>query len=250
MKILSALCLAFLVSLPIACTGNDDGAKGTVLITGANRGLGLEYATQYAEKGFHVIGTARSPDEADELRALGAEVHALDVTSQTSVDALANALDGRPIEILINNAGYFNREDTTLETASAEIFLRTMDINAAGPLRVTQALIPNLEAGKTKTVISMSSQLGSIERSSGQWYAYRASKTALNQINKIWSEEFANDGFIFVVVHPGWVKTDMGGPNATYTPEQSVAGLIGVIDGLTSEDNGAFYDLNGDTIPW
>lgn len=250
MKILSALCLAFLLSLPIACTGDDADAKGTVLITGANRGLGLEYARQYAEKGFHVIGTARSPEEADELRAVGAEVHALDVTSQTSVDALASALDGRPIDILINNAGYFNREDTTLETASAEIFMRTMDINAAGPLRVTQALIPNLKTGTTKKVISMSSQLGSIERSSGQWYAYRASKTALNQINRIWSEEFANDGFTFVVVHPGWVQTDMGGPNATYTPEQSVAGLIGVIDGLTSEDNGAFYDLNGDTIPW
>ena len=243
------LCL-FLGALSAACSQAEPHTDPTVLITGANRGLGLEYARQFTEKGYNVIGTARTPEDADALRALGAKVVQLDVTSQQSVYALAAELADQPIDILINNAGYFNREDITLEAASADIFLRTMDINAAGPLRVTQALIPNLMAGDMKKVISMSSQLGSIQRSSGQWYAYRASKTALNQINKIWSEEFSDQGFIFTVVHPGWVQTDMGGDNATYTPEESVSGLLKVIDGLAAQDNGAFYDLKGETIPW
>jgi len=255
-KTMLVLALAALAALatPIASRadamdGASDGSP-TVLVTGANRGLGLEYARQFIDKGYHVIGTARKPAEADELKALGAEVMALDVADDASVSDLAEALEGRPIDILINNAGIFDRRDVDLAAADADMFLRTIDINTAGPLRVTQALMPNLKAGERKKVISMSSGLGSIENSTGGWYAYRSSKTALNQVNKIWSEEFKGDGFIFTVVHPGWVQTDMGGANATYTPEESVTGLIAVIEELDAEDNGRFYDLKGETIPW
>jgi NAD(P)-dependent dehydrogenase (short-subunit alcohol dehydrogenase family) len=225
-------------------------AEGTVVVTGANRGIGLEYARQLKAKGYTVIGTARKPGDAGDLKAVADRVEALDVADPTSVAAFAQRLDGTPVDILINNAGIFPREDVTLDKVDFDAFERTLAVNTFGPLRVTQALMPNLRAGERKTVIGMSSGLGSIERSNGRWYAYRSSKTALNQVNKILSEEFRDDGFIFTVVHPGWVQTDMGGANATYTVSESVAGLIDVIEGLGPEDNGKFYDLKGEPIPW
>jgi NAD(P)-dependent dehydrogenase (short-subunit alcohol dehydrogenase family) len=123
-------------------------------------------------------------------------------------------------------------------------------VNTLGPLRVIQALLPNLRAGKRHTIVNMTSQLGSIEQSNGRWYAYRTSKAALNQVNKTLSAELAPEGFICVVLHPGWVRTDMGGAAATYTPQESVAGLIAVIDKLEPDDNGRFYDFKGTPIPW
>jgi NAD(P)-dependent dehydrogenase (short-subunit alcohol dehydrogenase family) len=222
----------------------------TVLITGANRGIGLEYARQFSNKGYTVIGTARSPAKADELDVVADRVEPLDVADPASVAALAKRLEGVPIDILINNAGIFERQDVTIDTIDFEMLERTYAVNTLGPLRVTQALLPNLRAGKRKVVIGMSSQLGSIERSNGRWYAYRSSKSALNQINKILSEELGGEGFVFTVLHPGWVRTDMGGPSATYSPEESVGGLIKVIEGLGPEDNGRFYDFQGEPIPW
>lgn len=174
----------------------------------------------------------------------------LDVTDAASVKALAEALKGKPIDILINNAGYLDRSDLTLDKVNFDTFERTLAVNTLGPLRVTKALIGNVKAGKLKKVISMSSGLGSISRSSGRYYSYRTSKTALNQINKILSKEFEADGIIFTVVHPGWVQTDMGGESATYTPMESVDGLVTVINSLTIKDSGKFYDLHGKEIPW
>ncbi|TQV76550.1 SDR family oxidoreductase [Aliikangiella marina] len=242
-----AIVLFSLLAFPQFAYSSSDQ---TVLITGANRGIGLEYAKQFLAKGYKVIGTARKPATATELKKSGAEVLQLDVTDEKSVADLKAALKGRAIDILINNAGYFDRQDVTLDKVDFNTFARTLDINTLGPLRVTQALIGNLEKGQRKTVISMSSGLGSIEKSTGRWYAYRTSKTGLNQINKILSTEYKDQGFIFTVVHPGWVQTDMGGSNATYTPTQSVQGLIKVIEGLTTKDSGQFYDLNGKSIPW
>lgn len=243
----SLLVLVSIVSFPLMAKPQNDQ---TVLITGANRGIGLEYAKQFIAKGYKVIGTARKPAKAKELKATGAEILALDVTDPQSVANLQKQLKGRSIDILINNAGYFDRRDVSLDKVDFDAFSITLAINTLGPLRVTQALIENLEEGKRKIVISMSSGLGSIEKSNGRWYAYRTSKTGLNQINKILSSEYKDKGFIFTVVHPGWVQTDMGGSNATYTPTQSVSGLIKVIEGLTVKDSGQFYDLNGQSIPW
>lgn len=242
-----------LFALALLCICGADAFAGdslTVLITGANRGLGLEYAGQFAERGYTVIGTARRPAEADELAVVADRVEQLDVADPASVAALAKRLEGVPIDILINNAGIFERQDTTIDGVDYEMMERTFAVNSLGPLRVTQALLPNLRAGNRKLIVSMSSQLGSIENSNGRWYAYRASKSALNQFNKIWSVELGPEGFTCVVVHPGWVRTDMGGPNATYGTEESVAGLVGVIDGLSQEDNGRFYDFQGEPIPW
>ncbi len=231
-------------------SGLAHAASQTVLITGANRGLGLEYAQQFSERGYTVIGTARNPDAATELAKVADRVEQLDVADPASVAALAERLDGVPIDILINNAGMFDRDDVTIDAVDFGTMEQTFAVNTFGPLRVTQALLPNLRAGKARLIISMSSQLGSIANSNGRWYAYRASKTALNQFNKIWSVELASEGFTCVVLHPGWVRTDMGGPNASYSPEESVTGLVNVIGALTPEDNGGFYDFQGNPIPW
>ena len=224
--------------------------KITVLITGANRGIGLEYAKQYIAKGYEVIGTARKPAKAENLKKLGATVVQLDVTDQESIDAMDKSLDGKSIDILINNAGYFDRADVSLDKVNISSMEHTFSINTLGPLRVIKALIDNLEDGDNKTVINMSSGLASIENSRGRWYGYRASKTALNQITKILSAEYKAKGFIYIVMNPGWVQTDMGGKNATYTVEQSVSGQIKVIDNLTKDDNGKFYNLEGKITPW
>ncbi|MDZ4347994.1 MAG: SDR family oxidoreductase [Xanthomonadaceae bacterium] len=222
----------------------------TVLITGANRGIGLEYARQFAAKGYRVIGTARNPAEAGELAEVADRVEALDVADGDSVAALARRLDGLPIDILINNAGIFDRSDTTIDAVDFARLEQTFAVNTFGPLRVAQALMPNLRAGGLKRIVSMSSQLGSIERSTGQWYAYRSSKAALNQINRTLAAELGEAGFVCVVLHPGWVRTDMGGENATNSPEHSVRALIALIEGFSAEDNGQFYDFQGASIPW
>ena len=244
------LLIATALWLALAGTATAAEPAQTVLITGANRGIGLEYARQFAARGYRVIGTARNPAEAGELAKVAHRVEALDVADGDSVQALARRLDGVAIDILVNNAGILDRNDNTIDTVDFALMERTFAVNTLGPLRVTRALLPNLRAGQRKLIVNMSSQLGSIERSTGQLYAYRTSKTALNQINRILSAELGPEGFVAVVLHPGWVRTDMGGPEATYTPEQSVRGLIAVIEGLDSADNGRFYDFQGNPIPW
>ena len=222
----------------------------TVLVTGANRGLGLEYARQFAAKGYRVIGTARDPQGATELADIADRVEALDVADAASVSTLAERLKEVPIDILVNNAGMFDRGDVSIDKVDFDVMEQTFQVNAFGPLRVTQALLPNLRLGQRKQIVNMSSQLGSVQNSDGRWYAYRASKSALNQINKILSVELGPEGFVCVVLHPGWVRTDMGGAAATYSPEESVAGLIGVIEQLDSGKNGGYFDLKGQVIPW
>ncbi|MCU0973048.1 MAG: SDR family oxidoreductase [Burkholderiales bacterium] len=244
------LALAFSV-LTLSMASMTNAADGpTVLITGANRGIGLEYARQFAANGYEVIGTARDPADTQELSAVTKRIEQLDVTDAASVAALAKRLQGVPIDILVNNAGVFDRRDITIDKVDFAAMEQTFAVNTLGPLRVTQTLLPNLRASKRRTIVNMSSQLGSIEGSNGQWYAYRASKAALNQINKTLSAELASEGFISVVLHPGWVRTDMGGAGATYSPQESVAGLIKVIEKLGPTDNGRFYDFRGNPIPW
>jgi NAD(P)-dependent dehydrogenase (short-subunit alcohol dehydrogenase family) len=249
MKVSSVLTtvLSVILSLPFAASADD---KGVVLVTGANRGLGLEFVQQLVAKGYEVIGTARSPDKATELKATGARVEQLDVADPQSVASLANRLDGKPIDILINNAGMLNRSDSTMETLDFDVMERSFQVNSLGPLRVAQALLPNLQAGAGKTIVSITSRLGSIELSTGGLYSYRTSKTALNQINKIMSSELASQGFTCVVMHPGWVKTDMGGANATLTKSESITGMLAVIENLTTASTGKFFNYDGEELPW
>ena len=244
------LALAFIVLAGTLAGMATAATPPTVLITGANRGIGLEYARQFAAKGYRVIGTSRDPADAKELSAVASRVEPLDVTDAASVAALAARLNGVAIDILVNNAGMFDRKDVSVDRVDFAMMEQTLAVNTLGPLRVTQALLPNLRAGKRRTIVNMSSQLGSIEQSNGTWYAYRASKAALNQINKTLSAELAAEGFTCVVLHPGWVRTDMGGASATYSPQESVAGLITVIEKLGPTDNGRFYNFKGTPIPW
>jgi NAD(P)-dependent dehydrogenase (short-subunit alcohol dehydrogenase family) len=222
----------------------------TVLVTGANRGLGLEFARQYKEAGWQVIGTARDPDDARELEALGARVLPLDVTRQDSVDALAATLAGEPLDLLINNAGIFPRVGKISEI-DFDAYNRTLAVNTVGPVRVTRALLPNLQRGKLKIIASLSSNLGSIaENERGNFYGYRESKAALNMFTKTLAAELGADGFICIVLTPGWVQTDMGGPNAPLQPARSIAGMKAVLDKLTPADNGTFWSYDGSQMPW
>jgi NAD(P)-dependent dehydrogenase (short-subunit alcohol dehydrogenase family) len=222
----------------------------TVLITGANRGIGLEFARQYKSKGYEVIGTARKPDEASKLKAIGVRVEQLDVADPSSVSALAKKLENVPIDILINNAGILQGRESNLETLNFDELAESFAVNASGPLRVSQALLPNLRKGKEKKIVNITSTLGSIQNNNGGMYPYRASKAALNQLTKTMSLDLEKEGFICIVMHPGWVRTEMGGIWATYTPEQSVRSMIHTIDRLVRSSNGRFFDLNGNQIPW
>jgi NAD(P)-dependent dehydrogenase (short-subunit alcohol dehydrogenase family) len=226
-----------------------------VLVTGANRGLGLEFAKQFCDAGWTVFATAREPDQALELEKLGERVHVvpLDVTSAASVAALAQSLAKQPIDLLINNAGLGVAIDGGPKLAGLKLadFERVMQVNALGPVRVTQALLPNLRAGKGKTIVGITSGLGSITlNQQGAYYGYRESKAALDMFVRDVAAELRPEGFICIALMPGWVKTDMGGPNAPLTPEESVGGMRKVIEKLKPADNGKLWNYDGTTAPW
>jgi NAD(P)-dependent dehydrogenase (short-subunit alcohol dehydrogenase family) len=248
----AVLTLLVLVCAPVLLLGADHGdAPKTVLITGANRGLGLEFARQYSEAGWSVVGTARSPEKAVELRGLEVRVLQLDVTDPASVAGLAAELQNQPIDLLINNAGYANKGAKGFEDLSFEGVERVIAVNTIGPMRVTQALLPNLRLGKAKKIVHITSGLGSIgENVSGGYYGYRESKAALNMFNRSLAADYREEGFICVVMSPGWVRTDMGGPEAPLSPEDSIRGMRKVIDGLTIEDSGTFQSWDGRQRAW
>jgi NAD(P)-dependent dehydrogenase (short-subunit alcohol dehydrogenase family) len=222
----------------------------TVLITGANRGLGLEFARQYAADGWNVIATARNPERADELNALSVEIATLDVADPVSVEALARSLEGRPIDLLINNAGIFPRV-RGIEEIDFDDYGRTLVVNTVGPVRVTRALLPNLRASKMKTVVNITSRLGSIAlNDTGVFYGYRESKAALNMFTRTLANELKPEGFTCLTIHPGWVQTDMGGENATLTPAESISGIRAVIAERGPEDSGTYWSYSGERVPW
>ena len=223
----------------------------TVLITGANRGLGLEFARQYAADGWTVIAGCRRPDGASELRAIDkVEVHAVDVAEPTEVDSFASALGGRPLDLVIANAGVYGGDGQTLGGIDYEAFDRTLRVNLFGPLRIAEAFHANLEAAGGK-LVAITSQMGSIDdNKSGGFIAYRASKAGLNAAWKSVALALAPEGVTAMVMHPGWVATDMGGRQAPTTPEQSVTGMRQVITTLGPSDAGTFRAFDGRTLPW
>ena len=232
-----------------------DSAKRPVCITGANRGIGLELARQYHAAGWNVIGTARDPAAAQDLAAIGDDVLVtpLDVTSAESVAALAKSLDQRPIDLLINNAGVGVGLDGGVGLADIKLdeFEHVLQVNTLGPIRVTQALLPNLRAGTGKTIVSLTSVLGSITANTdGGFYGYRESKAALDMFMRSLATELRSEKFICIPIHPGWVKTEMGGPNAQLTPEESVTGIRKVLDHLQPSDSGKFWSHDGSNLPW
>lgn len=223
---------------------------GTVLVTGANRGLGLEFARQYAADGWRVIACCRNPKDAPELKKIKAEVHALDVASADSIQHLAKALHGTPIDVLINNAGMHGDRRMFGETDVA-LWQQIFAVNTIAPVQILAALLENVAASHHKKVLNISSKVGSIgDGPSGGSYAYRSSKTALNMAMVNAAHELKNRGITILLAHPGWVQTDMGGPTAPVSIEQSITGLRRIVDKATQAETGHFYDYTGKQLPW
>ncbi|MFV3129379.1 SDR family oxidoreductase [Niveispirillum sp. KHB5.9] len=224
----------------------------TVVITGANRGIGLEFVRQYVADGWTVIATCRDAARPGGLAGVkGVEVLGLSVDDPASIAAFAAALKGRSVDLLINNAGIMGPDLSAQSRDGIDVdgWLMTLKVNALAPLLLAQALKPNLAAGAK--VATVSSQLGSVaENESGGMYAYRASKAAINMGNRSLAADWREDGITCIVMHPGWVQTDMGGPKAPVTPPDSVAGMRRVIAGATPADSGAFFGYDGRRIPW
>lgn len=231
---------------------SKEESVATILITGASRGLGLEFVRQYATDGDRVIAACRHPESATGLRAIKGDIRTvtLDIGDAGSVRALAETLGSEPIDVLINNAGVYGKAQTLgkMDYAAWEDVFR---INTIGPTQLTDTLVPNLTAGKRKLVVCITSLMGSIaDNTSGGYYAYRSSKAGLNAVVKSLSIDLKPRGIAAVVLHPGWVKTDMGGANAPLEPKESVGGMRSVIAKLGLKDSGRFFDYHGKELPW
>ncbi len=227
-----------------------------VLITGANRGIGLELARVYAAAGDRVFATCRAPGAAAALSALAESsggqvtVHGLDVGDGESIAALAASLGDAPIDILINNAGIMGGQPQTLEAIDFDGWIEALKVMTIGPFRVVQALLPNLKAAAAAKVMTVTSQLGASTWPYGGAYAYSSAKAGVNKVMQVLAKDLKGQNIVVSMIHPGWVKTDMGGAGADITPQESAAGIHAVIAGLTLEDTGKFYKWNGEIHPW
>ena len=228
----------------------------TVMITGANRGLGLEFTRQYAADDWRVLAACRNPETADQLKAVSGDIEIvkLDVTDTDSVKAAAAAVVGQPIDILLNVAGIIGRsglDGQTLGEIDYPGWLEVFDTNTLGPVRVSEALVDEVAASERRLIVTITSGMGSIDdNTSGGIYAYRTSKAAVNMAMRSLSVDLKDRGISCVVLNPGWVKTDMGGDNAELTPEQSITALRGIIDKLGMTETGQFYNYDGKVYPW
>jgi len=272
------LLLAVLVAVPALVA--QAAAAPTVLVTGSNRGIGLEFVRQYAARGWTVIATTRRPDEAAGLRALAADrpnvvIERLDITSDAEVTALAAKYRGRPIDILINNAALLEGIDRQLlGKLDYELFERSFAVNAIGPMRVTEALLDNVAAGQLKKIVTLGSAAGShgLLGPPGNLYPYRSSKAALNLLMHNLSLDVAGRGIVVGLINPGLVDTRgvlklkpgeappeefaalmpliRAGKITLITPEESVATMLALIDGLTPAQSGQFLNYDGRQLPW
>jgi NAD(P)-dependent dehydrogenase (short-subunit alcohol dehydrogenase family) len=228
----------------------------TVLITGTNRGIGLEFVKQYLDRGHRVLATCRNPDDKGELADLAAANHsvtlmALDVGSEESRASFAAALADTPVDIFINNAGVYGPRDASFGKVDAKEWEQVLFVNSIAPLLLTQEIIGNLREGGDRKLVYITSKMGSIDDNSGGGsYIYRSSKTALNSVVRSLSVDLRDEGFSVAVLHPGWVQTDMGGPNALIDTLTSVSGMIGVIDKLSQANTGQFFNYDGQPIAW
>lgn len=229
----------------------------TVVITGANRGLGLALAQHYGGSDAQVIAGCRRPADASELAGTGAEVHPLDMSAEQSIASFAAAIGDRPVDVLVNNAGIDAREMGADDGARGALvvtrdqFIGVVNVNVVGPLQLVQLMAPNLRAAKGK-VANISSQVGSFEvaKRIGRDVAYASSKTALNMLTLKQAQAFHDDGVVVICVHPGWVRTSMGGPSADVDPVDAAAGVARVIDAATLDDSGSFFRFDGSIHPW
>lgn len=257
LKIIHATALALVLTLPSLANAE------TILITGSNRGIGLGLAEAYADRGWRVIATARSPDKADELNALAAKydnltVDELDVTDDGEIAALASKHEGTAIDVLLNNAGVLgNIEKQNAENIDYDEIKFIMDVNVYGPMKMAKAFLPHVAASEQKKILTMTSGLGSLTLTQrlGRFYGYRMSKAAVNMAMRAMHADLKSEGYVIGLIAPGQVQTELlfasgfRGPGSI-TVEESVAGLIAVIDDVNGDTVGLPINYNGEPIPW
>lgn len=238
----------------------------TVLITGANRGLGLEFAKQYAANEYAVIALCRHPEKADELKKLmdrynRVRIEGVDVGDQASVRVLTEKLGETEIDLLINNAGIYSGGDKptnavsgddgqTFGSIDAKAWDQVLRINTIAPIMMIEALMPHLQRSACAKVVNITSKMGSISEMGSGAIAYRSSKAALNAAMRVIAHDLQKHNITIVNLHPGWVQTDMGGASATLDTKTSVNGMRKVIDGIDSKHSGQFIGYDGKIIPW
>ena len=218
----------------------------TVFLTGANRGIGLAFVQSYAASGWRVLATCRAPETAGVLKAVPGDIaaHALEVTDEAQLAALATSLRDEKIDVLINNAGVGGEEST-------EGWLRMLHINCIAPIQIAHALLPLVLRSERRVIASITSGMGSIsDNSSGGSYAYRSSKAALNAAMKSLSVDLVKRGASVIVINPGWVRTDMGGAGARLTAADSVARMRKLVDNAGPAQSGKFFNYDGSEYPW
>ena len=229
-------------------------SQSTVLITGANRGIGLKFAEEYLKLGWYVIATCRDPSNASKLNQLvknseSLEIYPLEVSNTDQIHELVSKLKNKPIDVLINNAGI--HRSCTLGSIDKQAWLESFAINSIAPYELTIHLLDNILQGSLKKVISITSKMGSIDdNTSGGSYIYRSSKTALNSIMRSLEHDLGHHGIATLTLHPGWVKTDMGGMGAWINVDESVAGMIKQIEKLNLSNAGRYVDYAVKKINW
>ena len=228
------------------------------VVTGANRGIGLELVRQLLARGDTVEACVRDPDSAEDLHALTSPqlaIHRVDVTDPASVTALATALGEGSIDVLLNVGGVYGGPAQSLAQMAEDLALfdvfSTYDVNATGPLRMSLALLPHLRRGTGKRIAHITSGMGSIaDNTSGGYYAYRMSKAALNMMSKSLAVDLRDEGILSFVINPGWVQTRMGGGNAPTPVSDSAAGILARVDHATPDDSGEFLEWKGGRLAW
>lgn len=225
-----------------------------VLITGTNRGIGLEMTKQYAADGWQVVACCRDPQSAAELQALASnhqniKIMALDVANFSQIDALALQLKGQKIDVLINNAGVY--PESSLSNVDFDDWTTAFKINTMAPLKMVQAFTQHVATSQLKKIATLSSKMGSLDdNTSGGGYIYRSSKCAVNMVMKNLSIDLKQYGIAVITLHPGWVQTDMGGPNGLIDTQTSVTGLRKAIAQLSMTNSGKFIAFDGKEIAW
>ncbi|WP_432741938.1 SDR family oxidoreductase [Methylobacter sp. G7] len=229
----------------------------TVLITGANRGLGLEFCRQYATDGWHVIACSRNPDDAFDLNNLASchpniQLEQLDVSKFEQIDALSRKLSDCGIDVLINNAGiYGDKQSDGFGQLDYQAWIKSLVVNTQAPVKMAAAFLRQIKHSDKKLVVNISSLMGSIaDNTGGGSILYRSSKAALNAAMKSLAIELKDQSVGVLIFHPGWVKTDMGGPNGLINAEESVSGMRALIENFSLDQSGSFVKYDGTPMPW
>lgn len=224
----------------------------TALITGANKGIGLEFVRQLKNKGYYIFGCCRNPAKANELNELADEVIQLDVTNDNDIESLKQILNHRPIDLLVNNAGITGQSGVTIGNVDRENFISVLNVNCISVVKLSDALLPNIQSSEEKNILVVSSRMGSIgDNSSGRSYAYRASKAALNCVMRSFAIDVKAMGIHVMLIHPGWVKTDMGGENALVDVQTSVVGMLNQATKKFSKSYAdVLYRFDGEVVEW